>query len=302
VIIWGGEAVGNFGIPKGDLNAEGASYTPSTNTWRLLPAAPIRARNDPTLIWTGRQMIVFGGQNADGSWVANGAAYDLASDSWNALPAFPKPRPAAPILGLTPVGATAVWTGDELLAWVSYDVRFSGGTASAASLGAVLRSGSATWDPLSKSSPDPSTDGVTTVWTTAVWTGSEALLFGRVYCAETCRTAFPSTGTVYAYHPDSSTWTKMPVPTNPSGPVISTGRAIVILSSGQLMAHTSLGWYVPRFGLAFDIATGKWLMLPVPSPTPYGDEVWTGRQLLIWSSGGTDSAASYLELVPASGT
>jgi hypothetical protein len=302
VIVWGGEAVGNFGIPKGDLNAQGASYTPSTNTWRLLPAAPIKARNDPALIWTGRQMIVFGGQNADGSWVANGAVYDPASDSWNALPAFPEPHPAALILSLTPVGATAVWTGDELLAWVSYDMRFRGSTASEATLGAALRPGSATWDPLSSPSPVPSSDGVSTVWTTAVWTGSEALLFGTVYCAETCRTSFPSTGTVYAYHPDSSTWTKMPVPTNPSGPVISTGRAIVILSSGQLMANTSVGWYVPRFGLAFDIATGKWVRLPVPSPTPYGDEVWTGRQLLIWSSGGTDSAASYLELVPASGT
>jgi hypothetical protein len=307
VIIWGGEGIGIYGTPSGKLNAEGASYTPSTNTWKLLPDAPIESRNDATLIWTGRQMIAFAGQDAGGNAVPNGAVYDPESGSWNALPTFPRPHPAVPGLSLVPLGATAVWTGDELLAWVSYDVRLSSTRSSVATMGAVLHPGSATWDLLTKSSSNLSNDALNTVWSTAVWTGSEVLLFGSVRCFETCNVSWPSAGTVYAFHPDSNMWTKMTVPTDPIGPVISTGRAIVIFNSGELLRHAQTGTliphaplnlYVPRFGLAFDIATAKWLRLPVPSPSPGGDEVWTGRQFLFWWSGGTDSAASYLELVP----
>jgi hypothetical protein len=34
----------------------------ATNTWTALPASPLRGRADPVAVWTGRQMIVWGGQ------------------------------------------------------------------------------------------------------------------------------------------------------------------------------------------------------------------------------------------------
>jgi N-acetylneuraminic acid mutarotase len=68
MIVWGG-----FNISGGDLN-EGGGYNPSGNSWSLilssLPNTPA-ARRGQTVVWTGIEMIVWGGFNYNGNFYFN---------------------------------------------------------------------------------------------------------------------------------------------------------------------------------------------------------------------------------------
>ena len=44
-----------------EIVIDGLVYRPSTDTWRTLPEFPLREREFPVVVWTGRQLIVWGG-------------------------------------------------------------------------------------------------------------------------------------------------------------------------------------------------------------------------------------------------
>jgi hypothetical protein len=103
LIVWG--TVQRSGVPR-----DGAAYDPATDTWRAIADGPI-GLTDATAAWTGDEMIVFGaeldGNNVPSTPTAIGAAYDPVTDTWRRLPDSP----------LSPQASTAVWTGQELIAW-----------------------------------------------------------------------------------------------------------------------------------------------------------------------------------------
>jgi len=55
LLVWGGVTASGTVPPRGE------AYTPATGTWTALPAAPLRGRESPVAVWTGRQMILWGG-------------------------------------------------------------------------------------------------------------------------------------------------------------------------------------------------------------------------------------------------
>ena len=59
LLIWGGSETANGGAPA--IPAHGIAYDPRANRWSPLPQAPLRGRLDPTGVWTGRSLIVWGG-------------------------------------------------------------------------------------------------------------------------------------------------------------------------------------------------------------------------------------------------
>ena len=66
---------GSFALWTGTrLLAAGRAYDPKANRWSRLPAAPLGARFAPTAVWTGRALIVWGGQAPGGKALADGAA------------------------------------------------------------------------------------------------------------------------------------------------------------------------------------------------------------------------------------
>jgi len=88
MIVWGGSGAGGF------LN-DGGRYNPGTNTWTATStgSAP-DARDWHTAVWTGSEMIVWGGYG--GVFFNSGGRYNPGTDTWTAT------RPAAP-----PTRATA---------------------------------------------------------------------------------------------------------------------------------------------------------------------------------------------------
>ncbi|TMQ90717.1 hypothetical protein ETD83_34185 [Actinomadura soli] len=87
MIYWGGRAGGQT-----DLRyfADGAAYDPAARRWRSIAPAPLGARSGHIAVWTGREMIVWGGRAAGTGSILDGAAYDPANDRWHRLPSAPK--------------------------------------------------------------------------------------------------------------------------------------------------------------------------------------------------------------------
>lgn len=79
--------------------------------WQALPPAPIPARSDAAVVWTGTRMLVWGGQLGD-QLRNDGAAYDPVRRTWTTLPPAP----------LTPrVNMASAWVGGSFLIWGGND-------------------------------------------------------------------------------------------------------------------------------------------------------------------------------------
>ena len=63
------------------------------------------------MVWTGKEVLFWGGQAGADTIFADGAAYDPAAGRWRTLP----PAPIGPR-----TGHQAVWTGREMVVWGGY--------------------------------------------------------------------------------------------------------------------------------------------------------------------------------------
>jgi N-acetylneuraminic acid mutarotase len=107
MIIWGGSYV--F-IDTHYLNT-GGRYNPNTDSWTAttITDAP-EARTSHTAVWTGNEMIVWGGQAGFiGHYFNTGGRYDPSTDSWTATSTNNVPDGR--------YDHTAVWTGNEMIVW-----------------------------------------------------------------------------------------------------------------------------------------------------------------------------------------
>jgi hypothetical protein len=102
--VWDGRELLVLGTGR---NARGAlAYSPAANRWRRLSPLP-SASFDPTAVWTGMRVLLWGSGAGLTAITPHGLAYDPGADRWS-------PLPAAPLKGS---GQTVAWTGHELIAW-----------------------------------------------------------------------------------------------------------------------------------------------------------------------------------------
>jgi hypothetical protein len=112
VFVWGGDGLVMSGYRD---YSDGALYDPATGGWQLLPRAPLSARRGAEAFRTGSEIVVFGGQGSpDDTALVDGAIFSPAEQAWARLPTFPVTGPG------TPITSTAAWTGEKLLAVVTY--------------------------------------------------------------------------------------------------------------------------------------------------------------------------------------
>lgn len=129
----------------------GQAYDPATGTWQTIAAAPIASRASAVAVWTGSEVMVWGGGNPGDQTVVSGAAYDPVSDTWRMIADAP--------LGLNL--ASGMWTGREMLVFGSLlDDRNIANTKS--SVGAAYDPATDTWRELPPSDLSPQA-------TSAVW-------------------------------------------------------------------------------------------------------------------------------------
>src|SRR5262249_474210 len=84
------------------------SYKPVTNSWSLIDDAPISGREAHTAIWTGTEMIVWGGSN-EGFSQNDGARFNPLTMQWRVTSNTNAPE--------TRYFHTAIWTGSKMIIW-----------------------------------------------------------------------------------------------------------------------------------------------------------------------------------------
>jgi hypothetical protein len=109
MIVWGG-----YEFASTVLFNTGGRYNPSTDTWVAVTNNNAPApRANHTAVWTGTEMIIWGGNDESGIAFNTGGRYNPTTNSWTATS-----RTNAPYYR---THHTAVWTGTQMIIWGGSD-------------------------------------------------------------------------------------------------------------------------------------------------------------------------------------
>jgi N-acetylneuraminic acid mutarotase len=297
MIIWGGGSV----LDGGYLNT-GGRYDPITNSWTAISIgnAPA-ARLSHTAVWTGSEMIVWGGYNGINE-LNDGGKYNPSMDSWTATNTINPPA--------IRYGHTAVWTGSEMIVWGGY---FWNGAPHWLDTGGRYNPSTDSWTATSITQA-PTGRG----FHTAVWTGSEMIVWGGFD-----GNIDVNTGGKYNLSTDS--WTATSTINAPSArddhTVVWTNSEMIVWGGCGYCSYGSAGTYAapnppavtptpseppatpastpapcptaspsPGTGGRYDPVTDSWRPTSTPpnAPAPrFGHTaVWTGSEMIIWGGAG----------------
>ncbi len=312
-ITWGGLGPSSAGASDGGrpllpVLYDGAAYDPAADEWRLIALAPLgfAARTGHVAVWSGSEVLVWGGMGSDGG-LADGAAYEPATDSWRMLapsplvgrhlhsgvwtgtelviwgginrahyfdgaaydPATDRWRRLAPSPLRGRQGQQAVWTGREVLLWGGTD---AGGGYDPEPAGAAYDPATDAWRVL----PEAPIAG--RVLHSATWAGGRMLVWGGTGEAGPGREQRPL-GDGASYDPVADAWTALP-----AAPLAPRFGHAAVSTGDDLVIWGGVGDRFFRAGAAYDVAAGAWSEIgtsPVDSPARY-PAVWTGQALLVW--------------------
>ncbi len=293
MIIWGGKnfAEGNtnllnnftFDYAQQSTNS-GAAYDPSANTWTATSSAnaPV-ARDSHTAVWTGSDMLVWGGQLSSSTagynfwWgdyevaddtsflsAANGGArYNQSLNSWSSIPTVPLVANVA-----ERQGATAVWSGTEMLVW--------GGE----NFGQLLRTG-ARFNPVANTWSSITTIGAPAARYkhTAVWDGSQMIVWGGT------DSNYNTLATGGRYNPVTDSWKSISTSNAPA----ARASHVALWSGTEMLVW---GGYqggllnpFPAAGGRYNPATDSWRPMNItnaPTSTAETAAAWSGAEMLVW--------------------
>ena len=176
MIIWGGWS------GSAPLNT-GGRYDPGTNSWIATSTTNAPAgRFLHTTVWSGSEMVVWGGWDGGSNYFNTGSRYNPSSNTWTGTSTTN-----------VPVGRsnhTAIWTGDEMIVW--------GGTPDGSNL---LNTGGR-YNPDTNSWIATSTTNVPSARAnhTAVWSDSEMIVWAGL------DQSFNDTNTGGRYNPIANSW------------------------------------------------------------------------------------------------
>ena len=221
--------------------ATGALFDPAAGRWRAVPAAPAAAYS-AAAVWTGSEVLVYGGLGADGREVPP-MAFDPAAGSWRRLPAPPIR------LRANTYGAQVAWTGDELFVWGGQPLteQFTQDPTQPDVAVAYSPAGNR-WRTLPRA-PVTSFRSEYAV----VWTGSEVV----VCCGDVADGA--------AFNPVASTWRRIAAPPVRTRTVAAygwTGRELVVYGGYGAPTGDDGPPAVLATGAAYDPAADRWRALP----------------------------------------
>ncbi|MGH9867958.1 MAG: Kelch repeat-containing protein [Candidatus Polarisedimenticolia bacterium] len=281
MVVWGGvtleegcticggdDCCGLFEVYFGD----GARYDPIINGWTWITGsnAP-SARRSHTSVWTGSQMVVWGGYDGNLE-LDTGGRYDPATNTWAPTSTTNAPSSRS--------GHASLWTGDRMVVW-------GGGIYSGlVGTGGRYAPATDTWTPTSTTNAPSVRSGHT-----AVWTGSEMVVWGGFTGGVTL-----DTGGRYDLATD--TWTPTSITNAPSSrsghTSIWTGNRIVVWGGWD-------GGVGLDTGSRYDPAADTWSptsTINAPSARYEHTAVWTGSQMVVWGgydgSNGLDTGGRYV--------
>jgi N-acetylneuraminic acid mutarotase len=244
-------------LPLGVWTQHASSVPPAARAWH-------------TAVWTGTEMLVWGGYNS--TYLNDGGRYNPAANSWTALPT--NGAPAARWYH------TAIWTGSEIMVW--------GGQGSSGYLNDGGR-----YNPVADSWTALTTNGAPAarVGHTAVWTGSEMIVWGGTYFSGNFGYPCNDGG---RYDPTANSWTG--VPTNGAAAARYEGHTAVWTGTEMIVWGGAGSGSPPCLndGGRYNPTANSWTALPTTgAPAARYDHttVWTGGQMIVW--GGANGTSSF---------
>lgn len=118
LIVYGGMTISGY-YSKAYKISDGGIYDPNSNSWSSIPSPPsniFQPSNRHTIVWTGSEMIVWGGYTSSGSsnfftgQQNQGAKYNPSSNNWNSIS-----TPPSSFVGRGM--SNYAWTGSEMIVW-----------------------------------------------------------------------------------------------------------------------------------------------------------------------------------------
>ncbi len=228
-------------------------------SWLMLSASPLSGRYAHTAVWTGTEMIIWGGRGSSPTYKGDGARYNPATGLWTATSTSNAPSPRS--------RHSAIWTGTEMIIWGGWN----GGPIDT---GAKYNPSTNIWTTTTQS-------GAPTARRrhTAVWTGTEMIIWGGN------APLLKNDGA--RYNPATNTWT----PTTLSGAPSARYSNSAVWTGTEMIIWA--GWDGPRTntGGRYNPSTNIWAattLTNAPTARSVHSEVWTGTEMIIW--GGIDAA------------
>jgi VCBS repeat-containing protein len=258
MIAWGGFGDGTAAT---GLNT-GRIYDPVTDSWSNTSTANAPSpRAGHTAVWTGTEMIVWGGNTQSWSLPGDGGRYNPMTDSWTDTATAGAPE--------APTYHSAVWTGTEMIVFGGsiFDYPWHNG-------GGRYNPTTNSWTPL------PTTGApVGRYLHTAVWTGTEMLIWGGAGSTG-------SLGDGASYDPTSNSWTPISTTNDPSARFLHTaiwdGTQMIIWGGAEDYSP----WTNVNTGGLYDPISDSWTPTSVvnaPSARSKHTAVWTGDEMIVWS-------------------
>jgi N-acetylneuraminic acid mutarotase len=279
MIIWGGTGTSALTPPTG------GRYNPITDTWlpTAVDAATPSGRYHHSAVWTGSEMIIWGG-TVPGAivYLNTGGRYDPLSDTWSPTstgPDTPTPR----------IDHTAVWSGNRMLIW--------GGESLTSGTYRVLDTGSQ-YDPSGDTWALTRLDAATPEARkghTAIFTGSRMIIWGGVGTPG----SFATGG---FYEPVSDTWT--PILASPRSPAGRRNHSAVWTGSEMIVWGGDLTQlpFQTQSGGRYDPALDQWSetsIVEAPAPRDFHTAVWTGSEMIVWGGNGSfNTGGRYCAMAP----
>lgn len=265
MLVWAGERI--VGDSADDLST-GGLYDPGTDAWEPISTlgapSPRAVPTIPTVVWTGTEMITWGGSNV-GLVLGNGGRYDPTTDTWRPMASAGAPSAR--------FDHTVVWTGTDMIVWGGFDGQQLIGT------GARYNPETDTWRSLSNvDAPSPRH------YHSAVWTGTEMI----IWAGDESLGATSSGG---AYDPATDTWrsTAMRCAPTPRLTPAAVWTGGVMLVWGGARTNDEF----PVEGGIYDPVADTWRPMEsegAPEGRAHPVGVWTGTELIVW---GGDRVTSY---------
>jgi N-acetylneuraminic acid mutarotase len=260
MIIWGGDPLD--GVSNSSALTNGATYNPAANSWTTLTTANQPSlRSLHTAVWTGTEMIVWGGEG-DSGYPEPGGRYNLAANTWQTM--TPAPGTGEPAERQR---ATAVWTGSEMIVWGGENSGFS------------LRTGGR-YNPVANTWNNLSLQGAPSgrQYHTAVWTGSQMLIWGGL-------DSIGTSGTGARYNPLTDKWTAIASSNAPAGRAMHVAAwtdSEMLIWGGWQSNPTNI---FSQPGGKYNPTTDTWKTISNTNQPPIvagAAAVWTGNEMLVW--------------------
>ena len=275
MIVWGGNA--GSGSPV-YVNT-GGLYDPVADQWTSISPIDVPdARSGHASVWTGSQMVVWGGVNNAGSFLNTGGRYQPSPQQWSAVSTLHAPAGRS--------GHVAVWTGSAMFIWGGQN------TNGLLNDGAFYDPVGDQWTTLNMANPPEAR-----INATAVWAGDRVIVWGGTGAGGPLNDGGELVFTFGA----PSQWVATTLAGAPAGrtghSAVWTGQQMIVWGGNSGGALGDGGTFTPALNSWAAVSTAN-----SPAARYNHAALWTGVEMLILDgSSGSGELASGLAYNPATG-